>query len=144
VPELVFEVYGRVRSSVVRRGADIRTRDSDLRSRSVAVSPKTEQPAYAVYDALHAVVEIIYEMHTALCLLNGRWTRRTYYAGIVEGFSFPLLPQDYATTIPALWMARELEDVVTLSGKLVGAYWRLLTAEGLNVINYQTVESLPL
>jgi predicted nucleotidyltransferase len=144
LPGLVFESYGRVRSSAVRKATDVRSQDSAFRSRSAAANSEASQHAYGAYDALHAAVEIIYEMHTALCLLNGRWVHRDYYAGIVESFGFPLLPEGYAETVSALWVARDLDTIVTLSGTLVSAYWRLITAEGLNVINYQTVESLPL
>jgi hypothetical protein len=31
-----------------------------------------------------------------------------------------------------------------VAGELVSAYWRLITTCGLNVPNYQTVESVPL
>lgn len=117
LPGLVFESYGRIRSSGARNNP---------------------------YDAQHAAIEVLYEIKTALCLLNRRWVTRDYYAGFVESFAFPLRPAGYEELVPQLWEARELNPIVTLAGELVSGYWRLLTACGLNVPNYQTVESVPL
>lgn len=116
LPGLVFESYGRIRSCGARNNW---------------------------HDAGHAAIEVLYEMHTALCLLNQRWVTHGYYAGFSEAFAFPLLPADYALLVPQLWEARELNQIVTLAGELVSNYWRLLTQCGLNVSNYQTVASVP-
>jgi kanamycin nucleotidyltransferase len=117
LPGLVFESYGRIRSCGARNNWR---------------------------DASHAAIEVLYEIKTALCLLNRRWVTRDYYAGFEQSFAFPLLPAGYATLVPQLWEARELNTIVTVAGELVSAYWRLLTIYGLNVPNYQTVEHVPL
>jgi kanamycin nucleotidyltransferase len=117
LPGLVFESYGRIRSCGARNNWR---------------------------DASHAAIEVLYEIKTALCLLNRRWVTRDYYAGFEESFAFPLVPAGYAQLVPQLWEARELNTIVTVTGELVSAYWRLLTTCGLNVPNYQTVESVPL
>jgi kanamycin nucleotidyltransferase len=117
LPGLVFESYGRIRSCGARNNWQ---------------------------DASHAASEVLYEIKTALCLLNRRWVTRDYYAGFVESFAFPLRPANYELLVPQLWEARELNTIVTVAGELVSAYWRLLTTCGLNVPNHQTVESVPL
>ncbi len=117
LPGLVFESYGRIRSCGARNNRN---------------------------DATHAAIEVLYEIKTALCLLNQRWVTRDYYAGFEQSFAFPLRPMGYETLVPQLWEARELNTIVTVAGELVSAYWRLLTTCGLNVPNYQTVESVPL
>lgn len=117
LPQLVFESYGRIRSSGAR---------SNER------------------DAPHAAIEVIYELSRALCLLNRRWVTRDYYAGVEQTFGFPLRPAGYETLIPQLWQARELETIVALSGQLMAAYWRMLATCGSIVQNYQKLEDVPL
>jgi kanamycin nucleotidyltransferase len=117
LPGLVFESYGRIRSCGARHNWQ---------------------------DASHAAIEVLYEIKTALCLLNRRWVTRDYYAGFEQSFAFPLRPAGYEQLVPQLWEARELNTIVTVAGELVSAYWRLITTCGLNVPNYQTVESVPL
>ncbi|NJN18451.1 MAG: nucleotidyltransferase domain-containing protein [Oscillochloris sp.] len=117
LPELVFESYGRIRSSAARNNRR---------------------------DAAHAAVEVIYELRTALCLLNRRYVTRDYFAGIEQTFAFRLQPDDYPTLVTQLWDAHELEAIVPPAGKLMAAYWRLLAACGLNIPNYQRVNDLPL
>jgi hypothetical protein len=95
-------------------------------------------------DATHAAIEVLYEMHKVLCLLNSRWVTHDYYAGFEEAFAFPKLPEGYAELVPALWEAREIEEIVPLAERLVGNYWRLIEAEGLQITNYEDVESVPL
>ncbi len=117
LPELVFESYGRVLSCGLRRDE---------------------------FTVLHAAVEVLYEMKTALCLLNGRWVTHDYYRGFEEVFAFEHLPRDYAQLVPALWQERNLDQIVTLAGTLVNNYWQLLTGMGLNIANHQSVASIPL
>jgi kanamycin nucleotidyltransferase len=117
LPELVFESYGRVLSCGRRRDE---------------------------FTVLHAAIEVLYEMKTALCLLNGRWVTRDYYQGFEDVFSFEYLPRDYAQLVPALWQERDLDRIITLAGTLVNNYWQLLTGMGLNIVNHQAVASIPL
>ncbi|NNJ09246.1 nucleotidyltransferase domain-containing protein [Chloroflexales bacterium ZM16-3] len=117
LPGLVFESYGRIRSCAARR---------DER------------------DAPITACEVLSEMQTALCLLNRRWVTRDYYGGLEQTFSFPLLPDGYGRLAPQLWEAHELNEIVTAAGTLVAGYWRLITACGLNVPNYQRVDDIPL
>jgi kanamycin nucleotidyltransferase len=95
-------------------------------------------------DATHAAIEVLYEMHKVLCLLNRKWVTHDYYAGFEEAFDFPKLPEGFVELVPALWEAREIEEIVPLAERLVGNYWRLIEAEDLRIANYQNVESVPL
>ena len=117
LPALALESYGRIRSCGLRRNA----RDA---------------PALAL--------ELVYELKTALCLLNRRWVTRDYFAGVEQSFRFPLIPAGYAELALRLLDARELEVIVDLAGQLMAAYWRLLAVEGAVVQNYQKLEQLPL
>jgi hypothetical protein len=117
MPGLVLESYGRIRSSAARNNQR---------------------------DAAHAAIEVLYEMKTALCLLNRRWVTRDYFAGLEQSFAFPLRPQGWEQMAPQLWDARELGAIVAVAGTLMGAYWRLLASCGMMVQNYQTVESVAL
>jgi kanamycin nucleotidyltransferase len=117
LPELVFESYGRVLSCGRRRDE---------------------------FTVLHAVIEVLYEMKTALCLLNARWVTHDYYRGFEEVFDFEHLPRDYAQLVPALWQERDLDRIITLAGTLMNNYWQLLTGMGLNIANHQSVASIPL
>jgi len=117
LPALALESYGRIRSCAARN------------------NPR---------DAAHAAIEVLYEIRTALCLLNRRWVSRDYYAGLEQTFAFPLRPHGWEQLAPQLWDARELDAIATVAGTLMGAYWRLLAASGMMVQNYQTVESVPL
>lgn len=117
LPGLVLESYGRIRSCAARNNER---------------------------DAAHAAIEVLYEMKTALCLLNRRWVTRDYFAGLEQSFVFPLRPEGWERLAPQLWDARDLGAIVTTAGALMGAYWRLLAGCGMMVQNYQTVESVPL
>lgn len=117
LPGLVFEAYGR-----------LRTRAASGESRDTAALG----------------VELVYELQRALCLLNRRWVTRDYYAGVAQSFGFPLRPEGYELLAPRLVMGGELAEIVGVAGELVGAYWRLLAAEGALVPNYQKVDDVPL
>ncbi|GAB4438548.1 MAG: hypothetical protein OHK0015_32310 [Chloroflexi bacterium OHK40] len=116
LPELVFEAYGRVRSCAARGN-------------------ERDAPALAL--------EVVYELKTALCLLNRRWVTRDYYAGIEQSFGFPLIPEGYAELAPRLLDARELATIVPLAGQLVASYWKLLAVLGATVQNYQKLDDVP-
>jgi kanamycin nucleotidyltransferase len=116
LPSLVWESYGRI-LSCHRRGNAI--------------------------DTIPAVLEVLYEMNLALCLLNQRWVTHDYYAGLVDAFAFPKLPPGYAELVPALSTATEIAAIVPLATQLVANFRQLLAEEGLTVTNYQTVHDLP-
>lgn len=91
-----------------------------------------------------AVLEVLFEMNQALCLLNRSWVTHDYYQGLVDAFSFPKLPEGYQDLVSALWSAREIDEIVLLAERLVGNFWRLLADEGIKVADYQSVDDLPL
>ena len=117
LPELILESYGRIHSCHQRRNT---------------------------IDIYPAVLEVLYEMNLALCLLNQRWVTHDYYQGLVDAFAFPKLPESYSQLVPALSIATDLDEIVSLADQLVNNFWRLLTAEGIRLKNYQSVADLPL
>ena len=117
LPELVVESYGRILSCRERRNTQ---------------------------DIGCAVIEVLFEMNQALCLLNQHWVTHDYYQGFVDAFSFPKLPEGYQELVPALWSANDIDEIAPLAETLVRNFWRLLANEGVKVTNYQTVDDLPL
>ena len=91
-----------------------------------------------------AVIEVLFEMNQALCLLNQRWVTHDYCQGLLDAFSFPKLPKGYQELVPVLWSAREVDEIVPLAETLVRNFWQLLAGEGIEVKNYQAVEDMPL
>jgi hypothetical protein len=96
------------------------------------------------HDIGCAVIEVLFEMNQALCLLNQRWVRHDYYQGLADAFSFPKLPEGYQELVPALWSARAVDEIVPLAETLVRNFWQLLADEGVTARNYQAVDDLPL
>lgn len=117
LPGLVVESYGRILSCRERHNAR---------------------------DIGCAVIEVLFEMKEALCLLNQRWVTHDYYQGLVDAFRFPKLPEGYRTLVPALWCARDAEEIVPLAEELVRNFWQLLADEGINATDYHTLEDMPL
>ena len=117
LPELVVESYGRILSCRERRNTQ---------------------------DIGCAVIEVLFEMNQALCLLNRRWVTHDYYQGFIDAFSFPKLPEGYQDLVPALWSAQCIDEIVPLAETLVRNFWELLAHEGVKVTDYQTVDDLPL
>ena len=117
LPGLVVESYGRILSCYERGNAQ---------------------------DIGCAVIEVLFEMNQVLCLLNQRWVTHDYYQGLVDAFSFPELPEGYQDFVPALWSAREGDEIVPLAKTLVRNFWQLLADEDINVKEYRAVEDLPL
>jgi hypothetical protein len=91
-----------------------------------------------------AVIEVLFEMNQALCLLNQRWVTHDYYQGLADAFSFSKLPKGYRDLVPVLWSARDVNEIVPLAETLVRNFWQLLADEGVAVRNYQAVEDMPL
>jgi len=96
-----------------------------------------------VLDIWPAVLEVLDERKQALCLLNRRWVTHDYYQGLVDTLDFPKLPEGYRELVPTLWTARTIEQIVPLATRLVENFWRLLDAEGIHVLDCQSVEGIP-
>lgn len=117
LPELVWESHGRILSCRERGNSS---------------------------DILPSVIEVLFEMQTALCLLNRRWVMHDYFAGFEDSLLFPKLPEGYAELFPALWSAREIEGIAPLAERLVESFKRLLREEGVEVKVYRDVEDIVL
>ncbi len=115
-PSLVLESYGRIHSKYIQG---------------------------AVADILPAIIEVLFEMAIALCLLNQRWCTHDYYAGLVDTFAFPRLPEGYADLVPKLYRARHPEEILSLADMLVNSYRRFLAQEGIKVPDYLRVLDIP-
>ena len=117
LPGLVHESYGRILSCQARGN---------------------------LHDIGANVIEVLYEMKEALCLLNRRWVTHDYYQGYQETFGFPFLPDDYQELVDALWYASQTDEIVPLAKRLFANYVRLLEAHGLSPVDYQRIEDIPL
>jgi kanamycin nucleotidyltransferase len=117
LPGLVIESYGRI------------------------LSCRQRGDTSALYPS---VLEVLFEMNLALCLLNRRWVTHDYYQGLQDAFDFPKLPKAYSELVPALYHASTFDDIVPLAETLVHNFWQLLAEEGIQVYNYQNVTELPL
>lgn len=91
-----------------------------------------------------AVIEVLFEMRQALCLLNRRWVTHDYYQGLVDTFRFRKLPERYRDLVPALWFAHSIDEIVPLAKELVGNFWQLLADEGIQVTDHHRLENVPL
>lgn len=117
LPGLVIESYGRIQSCALR---------SDWAT------------------ARYSVTEVLFEMQTALCLLNKRWVTRDYDEGLRQVAMFPKVPAEYREIFPALLVAREFGEMISLADRLVDGFWQLIAAEGIVVRNFQSVEEIPI
>jgi hypothetical protein len=77
-------------------------------------------------------------------MLKQRWVTHDYYQGLVDAFTFPKLPRDYAAIVPKQWNASDIDQIIPLADMLVDQFWQLLAAEDIPVANYQTVSEVPL
>lgn len=116
LPELVLESHGRAHSAALR--GDFAT-------------------------ARYALIEVLFEMQTALCLLNRKWVTRDYDAGLMQVCRFPDIPAGYAEIVPRLLSAMDFSCLSELD-TLVDQFWRLFAAENINVINYQSAGRIPI
>ena len=116
LPELVVESHGRAHSAAQR--GDFGT-------------------------ARYAVIEVLFEMQTALCLLNRRWVTRDYDAGLMQVSRFAKVPAGYAELVPTLIAATGFDCLPALD-RLVREFWALVSAENIDVSNYQAVEHVPI
>lgn len=117
LPGLVFESHGRIHSSAIREDE---------------------------YTLLPAIWEVLFEMLTALCLLNQRWVTHDYYQGLVESFEFPRIPKSYRRVVPALYTARSFDEAEPLADELVTDFILLLKEEGIHINNYQSLREIPI
>jgi hypothetical protein len=115
LPGLVFESYGRILSCKERNNQD---------------------------DIYCAVLEVLFEMRDALCLLNKSWVTHDYLQGLVDSFCFPRLPRRYRELVPQLWRACNIDDVIPLADELVRNFRRLLAEEGIVIHDYNTVSDI--
>ncbi len=94
-------------------------------------------------DAVHvSAIEVLLEMRTGLCLLNGRWVTHDYLEGVLEAAEFPLVPEGYRGMAAALWREADAERSVDLADCLVAAWWRLLERERVPVRDVQMLDEL--
>lgn len=96
------------------------------------------------HDVGAAVIEVLYEMKEALCLINRRFVTHDYYQGFCETFTFPLLPADFRELVDALWYATEIDEIVPLAREIHANYLRLLQDLDLSAPAYDRVEDVPL
>ena len=88
------------------------------------------------HRARQATVALLAELHTALCMLNGKvWPADQIPTAPVK------LPNGYSALLAATQASHDLSELVTVCGTLVSGYWRLLAKEGLNLINHQKVNA---
>lgn len=95
-------------------------------------------------DIGHAVIEVMYTINCALRLLNRRWVPHDYYEGFVDTFAFPKIPNGYQRLIPALWSARDIDQIGALAETLMTNFWTLLDRESIRIPDYQSLDEVPL
>jgi kanamycin nucleotidyltransferase len=117
LPGLITESYGRIHSCLARGNQD---------------------------DWYCAVLEVLFEMREALCLLNRTWVTHDYLQGMEDSFQFPTLPRRYEQIVPLLWRARDLDEALPLAAELVENFWRLMDEEGIRVRRYDDVSDIPI
>ena len=104
LPGLILESYGRILSCRERANLD---------------------------DLYCAVLEVLFEMRDALCLLNRSWVTHDYFEGLADSFEFARLPDRYSEIATGLWRARGFDEVIPLARELVENFWKLLAQEGI-------------
>ena len=109
LPGLVNESYGRILSCKARNNMD---------------------------DWYCAVLEVLFEMRDALCLLNKSWVTHDYYQGLVDTFKFAKLPKRYKEIVPLLWHAKDIDTAIVLVMELKENFQKLLKQEGIRSIGY--------
>jgi hypothetical protein len=108
LPGLILESYGRILSCRERDNQD---------------------------DLYCAVIEVLFEMKDALCLLNRRWVTHDYFQGLTDSFRFAKLPRSYRELVPRLWHASGFDEVVPMAEELVRDFWKLMAEEGIRLHN---------
>ncbi|MBI5000328.1 MAG: nucleotidyltransferase domain-containing protein [Euryarchaeota archaeon] len=95
-------------------------------------------------DAHLAVVEVLYEMRNALCLLNRGWVMHDYYNGLEDTFRFAKLPRGWKSIVPRIWAARDLDEVAHLAERLMESFMELMAKEGIERHVYRELSEIPL
>jgi kanamycin nucleotidyltransferase len=116
LPGLITESYGRILSCKARNNMD---------------------------DWYCAVLEVVFEMRDALCLLNKSWTTHDYYQGLVDTFKFQKLPKRYKKLVPLLWHVKGIDTAITLVSELKENFQKLLAEEGIKSIEYADGSDIP-
>lgn len=116
LPQLIVESYGRIFSCRERGNQD---------------------------DWYCAVLEVLFEMRDALCLLNRSWVTHDYMQGMMDTLRFPLLPRRYEEVLLALWRARDIDQAIPLAQELVENFRQLLSEEGIKLRVYDAVSGIP-
>lgn len=96
------------------------------------------------HDVHLAIAEMLFEMRTALCLLNKRWVTHDYYQGLTETFEFPKIPASYKHLVSNLYVLRKFEEIIPLAERLMENFWELMDREDIKFKNYQTVDEIPI
>jgi hypothetical protein len=115
LPGLILESYGRILSCRERNNPD---------------------------DVYCAVLEVLFEMRDALCLLNRSWVTHDYSHGLTDSFRFARVPRSYRELAPKLWRAQGLDQAIPMAEELVGDFWRLMDEEGVRLRDYNDVSDV--
>ena len=113
------------------------------RSRGVAPPALSRLVRGDLDDMVPSALEVLFEMQTALCLVNRRWCTHDYYAGLADTFAFPRLPEGYPELVPQLYRARRPEEILALADELVANYKRFLAETGIQVRDFARVSEIP-
>lgn len=116
LPGLIIESYGRILSCKVRNN---------------------------MTDWYCAVLEVLFEMRDALCLLNRSWTTHDYYQSLADTFQFPKLPQRYKELVPLLWYVQDIDTAIVLVTELKENFQKLLKEQGISSVEYTEGSDIP-
>jgi hypothetical protein len=115
LPGLILESYGRILSCMERNNPD---------------------------DLYCAVLEALFEMRDALCLLNKSWVTHDYFQGLVDSCRFPKLPHNYENLVFRLWRARDFDEVIPMAKELVRRFWELMAEEGVRLKDHNELSDI--
>lgn len=116
LPKILVESYGRILSCKYRNNDD---------------------------DWYCAVLEVLFEMRDALCLLNKSWVTHDYFQGLVDTFQFSLLPQRYRELVPLLWRVQTIDEAIPLATELVKNFNKLLKDNSIQSIQHTDSKDIP-
>ena len=116
LPAIMVESYGRLLSCKARQNDD---------------------------DWYCAVLEVLFEMKNALCLLNKSWVTHDYYQGMIDSFEFRYLPERYKELVPLLWHARDIDEAIIHAKELVQHFNVLLSEHGIQPVVYTNGADIP-
>jgi len=90
-----------------------------------------------------AVLEVLFEMRDALCLLNRSWVTHDYYQGLVDTFQSPKLPQHYKEIVPLLWQVKNIDTAIVLVMELTESFQKLLKDQGIKSTEFGKDPEIP-